>query len=377
MFLFLHRTLIAHGNGSVTDDFTTVYQAIRRFVEGVPVYNENYTYVDPHYLYSPGATLFLTPLGMLGNGEAVRWLFVFANACGIVAAIALLCVIAHQSLRSWVFPGAIATAFLTESVTNTLVFSNINGLLLLALCLFYWSFLREKTLLAGVILGVAILIKPLFLPLLFLPTVRGALSTIGIALSVVVALNIAGFALVPGASDYITVVLPYLDIVRDYSNSSLPGLAVYFGTPGWIKWSLFMFFAAVIVLGLIALLRVRHNQPEVWLLSTGSLLLTGVFFLSSLGQMYYSMLLFPLVFTAFFRQSAAHYPTLWIGFYLALSADNWQSNEWVNVGRWFHFFQATIGWGMIILTIAISAVMWWTQEKHQRKDFREPQPAEA
>ena len=180
-----------------------------------------------------------------------------------------------------------------------------------------------------------------------------------------------------GASDYITVVLPYLDIVRDYSNSSLPGLAVYFGTPGWIKWSLFMFFAAVIVLGLIALLRVRHNQPEVWLLSTGSLLLTGVFFLSSLGQMYYSMLLFPLVFTAFFRQSAAHYPTLWIGFYLALSADNWQSNEWVNVGRWFHFFQATIGWGMIILTIAISAVMWWTQEKHQRKDFREPQPAEA
>lgn len=226
VFLFLHRTLIAHGNGSVTDDFTTVYQAIRRFVEGVPVYNENYTYVDPHYLYSPGATLFLTPLGMLGNGEAVRWLFVFANACGIVAAIALLCVIAHQSLRSWVFPGAIATAFLTESVTNTLVFSNINGLLLLALCLFYWSFLREKTLLAGVILGVAILIKPLFLPLLFLPAVRGALSTIGIALSVVVALNIAGFALVPGASDYITVVLPYLDIVRDYSNSSLPGLAV-------------------------------------------------------------------------------------------------------------------------------------------------------
>lgn len=376
VFLFLHRTLIAHGNGSVTDDFTTVYSAIRRFLDGVPVYNETYYFVDPHYLYSPGATLFLSPLGLFGNGELVRWVFVFANAFAIMAAIALLCAIARQPLSSWVFPGSIAAAFLTESVTNTLVFSNINGLLLLTLSTFYWASLRNRKILAGLILGVAILIKPLFLPLLFIPAVRGAISTLSVALGVVVAFNLAGWALVPSAGDYVTVVLPYLDIVRDYSNSSLPGLGVYFGMPGWLQTSLFLVFAAIIIIGLVALLRVRIQQPEVWMMTTGSLLLTGVFFLSSLGQMYYSMLLFPLVFTAFFRQSAAHYPTLWIGLYLALSGDNWQSNEWVDAGRWFHFFQATVGWGMIILTVCVAAVLWWAQE-HPRKDSRDRQPTTA
>ena len=63
MILVAHRLIILSINGDVTDDFSTVYYALRRFIEGVPVYNENYHHVDPHYLYSPGATLLLSPLG--------------------------------------------------------------------------------------------------------------------------------------------------------------------------------------------------------------------------------------------------------------------------------------------------------------------------
>ena len=61
--LALHRVFVLALNGSVTDDFTTVHSAVRRSLDGVPVYNEIYHHVDPHYLYNPGATLLLTPLG--------------------------------------------------------------------------------------------------------------------------------------------------------------------------------------------------------------------------------------------------------------------------------------------------------------------------
>lgn len=51
----LHRIVLIPQNQHPTDDFTTVWDALHRFRDGVPVYNENYSFVDPHYLYSPAA----------------------------------------------------------------------------------------------------------------------------------------------------------------------------------------------------------------------------------------------------------------------------------------------------------------------------------
>src|SRR5699024_9162047 len=91
-----------------------------------------------------------------------------------------------RSLREPVLPIAIAIAFSTESVINTLTFSNINGILLLLLSVFLYCFLGAFTrlketdtpdgktpgastlrYLAGLAIGLAIVIKPQFAPLLF------------------------------------------------------------------------------------------------------------------------------------------------------------------------------------------------------------------
>ena len=88
VLLIIHRVFVLARQGSPTDDFTTVWAATRRFVERVPVYNEVYHYVDPHYLYNPGATLLLSPLGLSADPNAVRPLFILANALAIIAALA-------------------------------------------------------------------------------------------------------------------------------------------------------------------------------------------------------------------------------------------------------------------------------------------------
>lgn len=356
--LFMHRIFVLAVNGSITDDFSTVYYALRRFLEGQPIYNETYYFVDPHYLYSPGATLFLSPLGMLTDFDAARLVFIIANALGIVAAPAILTRLFGYSLQSAVWPASITFAFLTEAVRNTLVFSNINGLLLLALCGFLALLYHDRRWSAGLVLGVAILIKPIFAPLLFLPFVKANWQSFVGAISIPVVFNVVAWVNVPSSHDYVTRTIPYLGEIRDFSNSSLPGMAVYFGMPKWQEQVWFFVFAGFVIVGLLGLLRFRYSDPLLWLTSTSSLLLSGVFFLSSLGQMYYSMLLFPLIFTVLLRRSAMQSWVAWLATYCFLSPDDWRSEEWLNTGRWLSYLKPTIGWGLIIIVIAVSAALW-------------------
>ncbi|MDU0477843.1 glycosyltransferase family 87 protein [Staphylococcus chromogenes] len=364
--LILHRVFVLAVNGSITDDFSTVYYALRRYLDGVEIYNENYSYVDPHYLYSPGATLFLSPLGMVEEFSTARMCFIVANALAIVAALAILTRLFGFSLRSFVWPLAISLAFATESVRNTLVFSNINGILLLALCGFYALLLRERRWAAGVVLGFAILIKPIFAPLLFLPFAKANWQTILSALAIPVALNAVAWWTIPTSHSYVTRTIPYLGQTRDFANSSLPGMALYFGMPPWQEKFWFFFFAAVVIVGLLALLRYRYSDPLLWVVATSSLLLAGVFFLSSLGQMYYSMLLFPLLFTVTLRRSPMHTWVAWLAAYGFLSADEWRttSEDWIDFGNWLSYLKPTIGWALIIICIATSAVIWVVSSPH-------------
>lgn len=363
----LHVLAVRAVNGNVTDDFSTVYYAIRRAIEGVSVYNETYFYVDPHYLYNPGATLLLYPLGLISDFTTARVVFVLCNAIAIVAALGLLTRMFGYSLRSLVWPASLLAAFSTEAVQNTLVFSNINGLLLLALVGFLWALLNQHNIAAGVILGVAILIKPLFAPLLFLPFVRFQWSTVGIGMLVPAAVNAIAWPAIPHAGDYVTRTMPYLREVRDYANSSLPGAAVYFGMPTWQKNLWFVLFALAIIVALCILLRYRHTEPLFWACTTSSLLLTGVFFLSSLGQMYYSMLLFPLVFTVLLKRSIMHSWLSWLAVFCFYSPALWAWEDYQIYGRWIDLFRGTFGWGTILIVTCVFSVLWlrreWTRPK--------------
>nr|WP_293952091.1 glycosyltransferase family 87 protein [uncultured Corynebacterium sp.] len=367
IILMAHRFFILAINGSVTDDFTTVYSALRRFIEGTPVYNEIYHHVDPHYLYNPGATLLLAPLGYITDFTLARLAFIAVNLVAIVIALGIMTRMVGFALRSMVWPLSIALAMLTETVQNTLIFSNINGILLLMMVLFLWCVIHEKSWIGGLIIGLAILVKPMFLPLLFLPLVKKQWGALIIGVLMPVAFNLAAWPLVPGASDYITRTMPYLGETRDFANSSLPGLAIYFGMPSWMELTWFLVFGFMVGIAVLALLRFRNTEPFFWAATTSGILLTGVFFLSSLGQMYYSMMIFPMIFTLLTPRSVFHNWVAWMAAFLFLTPSTFASPHWPDIARWVEFFRATAGWGLLIAVTFVSAVIWFMADIRKKR----------
>ena len=167
----IHRTIVVTTNGNITDDFKPVYRAVLNFRHGWDIYNEHFDYVDPHYLYPPGGTLLMAPFGYLPFAES-RYLFIAINSAAIVLAGYVLLKMFKFSLTSVAAPALLLAMFCTESVTNTLVFTNINGVILLLEVLFLRWLLDgrpSRQWWAGIAIGLTVVVKPALLPLLLLP----------------------------------------------------------------------------------------------------------------------------------------------------------------------------------------------------------------
>ena len=78
----------------------------------------------------------------------------------------------------------------------------------------------------------------------------------------------------------------------------------------------------------------------------------ALFFLSSLGQMYYSMMFFPNDVHRCTAQSVLHSWVAWVAVYCFFSPDSWVSHRWYAISRWTAFTLPTVGWGLLILVIA-------------------------
>lgn len=365
LLLVFHRVVIVALNGTTTDDFTTVHSAMRRFLQGIPVYEQDYTHVDPLYLYNPGATLLLSPLGWMDLTVA-RCGFIVVNALAIIGALAVLIKLVGRNLRSPVFPASIILAFATEAVTNTLAFTNINGILFLAMAVFLWGILdshRRSHIIAGLVLGLAILIKPQFGPLLFLTLVKKRWLSAALSIAVPVIFNAVAWPLTPGASGYLDKLVPYLGQTRDFANSSWPGVQAYFGLGDAPFYAVWLAAAAACAFSILGLLKWRDTEPVFWALTTSGAIMAGIFFLSSLGQQYYSMWLIPLVFTVFLPRSVFHTVPAWCVAFLFLAPVKWTSVPWPTAGYWMAVFSATIGWGLLIVLIAASVAGWWRQDE--------------
>ena len=380
ILLIIHRlVVVAFPAHRTTDDFSPVYRSLRAFLAGEPIYDQDYSLVVPHYLYNPGATLLLSPLGAIGHAGLARLLFVAANIGAVCLALALLCRLTGRRLSGPVFPVAIALALATEAVTNTVSFGNINGVLLLALTVFLWALVRAHNdrahaaasrpwlgWVAGAVLGLAITVKPQFAPLVVLPICllhwRPVLPAVGIP----VALNAVAWPLVTDPDNFTGKLLPYLSQTRDFANSSLPGVAAYLGWPNWLTASLWAVFALLAVVGFVFLLRRRHTDVVSWALTSASLILLTVMFLSSLGQQYYSQWLFPLLFTAFLPRTVMVSTGALIGTALCLFPAGWATSLAPLWGRWAGTFIGTVGWALLLCAISGAALGWFAAERSQK-----------
>ncbi|MDT5251509.1 MAG: arabinofuranan 3-O-arabinosyltransferase, partial [Mycobacterium sp.] len=343
----IHRTIVVTTNGNITDDFKPVYRAALNFRHGWDIYNEHFDYVDPHYLYPPGGTLIMAPFGYLPFAES-RYLFIALNSAAIIIAAYVLLRMFNFRLTSVAAPALLLAMFCTESVTNTLVFTNINGCILLLEVLFLWWLLDgrvSRQWWAGISIGLALVVKPVLLPLLLLPLLNRQWRAVLAAIVVPVAFNLAALPLVVHPLDFVTRTLPYTLGVRDYFNSSIEGNGVYFGLPTWLILSLRILFTLLAIGSLWLLYRYyRTRDPRFWFTTSSGVLLLWSWLVLSLSQGYYSMMLFPFLMTVVLPNSVIRNWPAWLGIYGFLTMDRWLLFNWMYIGRPLEYLKITYGW---------------------------------
>ncbi len=345
----LQRLIVLVPNGNKTDDFTTVYTAAVHFLRNEPVYTENYDTVAPHYLYPPSGTLLMAPFGYF-DPETARYIFVGLSTLALLVALYVLLRMFGFGLNSVVAPVVLFFAITTEAVTSTLVFTNFNCFVLLAEVVTLALLLKRKDLWAGIPLGLSFAVKPLLAVLLILIIVNRQWKALIGAIAVPLVLLAGGWVLSADPRSYISRTMPYIGQARDYYNSSISGNAQYFGLPGWLELAL-KALVVILALGSLWLLwrYYRTSNELLWLTTSLGILLTTQWLVGSLGQGYYSMLLFPMLMTVVYRSSVLGNWASWVAVYGFLSYDYWLSGKWPALGRSLAYLKCTLGWSLLII----------------------------
>jgi arabinofuranan 3-O-arabinosyltransferase len=354
ILMVIHRSYVLATNGYITDDYGPVYRAVVNFKMGWDIYNEHFDQVDPHYLYPPGGTLIMAPFGYLPV-DASRYWFITFNTIAIVIAACLLVKLFKFSLGSVALPALLVAMFCTESVVNTLVFGNINGCVLLLEVLFFRWLLDRKVnhqWWAGVAIGLSLVVKPLLAPLLLLPLLNRQWRPLVTAVLVPLVFNAAAWPLISDPMDYVTRTVPYIFSIRDYFNSSIQGNGTYYGLPLWLILLLRLTFLVLAVASLWLLYRYyRTRDPLFWMATSSGVLLIGSYLVLSLGQGYYSMMLFPFLMTVVLPNSVIRNWPAWLAIYGFMSADRWLLGHWPTTGRFLEYMKFTYGWCLMLIVV--------------------------
>jgi arabinofuranan 3-O-arabinosyltransferase len=225
-------------------------------------------------------------------------------------------------------PALLLAMFCTESVTNTIVFTNINGCVLLAEVLFFRWLLSGKVSdewWAGVAIGLSLVVKPVLAVLLLLPLLNRQWRTLVTAIAVPLVFNAAAWPLVSDPMNFVKRTVPYILGTRDYFNSSIQGNGTYFGLPGWLILLLRIVFTVLAVVCICLLYRYyRKRDPLFWMLTSSGVLLTASWLVLSLAQGYYSMMLFPFLMTVVLPNST---------------------------GRYLEYMKITYGWSLLLIVV--------------------------
>ena len=346
----LNRVLIRAVNGDITDDYNPVYRAALAFLNREPVYTANFDSVDPHYLYPPGATMLLSPIAVI-DPERSRWLFIIASTIAILVALYILLRIFGFDLKSVAAPVLLLAAFASETVTNTLVFTNFNGFVLLGEVAFIAFLLKRRDLWAGVAIGLTLVIKPMLIPLLIIPLMTRQWKVFIPAIAIPVVTTAIAWPLAADPMDFVRRTVPYLLQTRDYFNRAIVGNGLYYGLPDLMVLAMRGVLGIMVLVSLWILYRYCREDRLFFIATTSGLVLTAHWLLGSLGQMYYSMMLFPLLMTVVLKNSVLRNWPAWLAIYGFMSYDRWLSGRFFTEGRALDYLRTTFGWSLLIIVI--------------------------
>ena len=354
-----HRSFILAVNGHRTDDWAPVYDAALDYLNQRPVYDGDYTSVDPHYLYPPSGTLLMSPFAVF-DPDTSRWIFIAGSVIALIICAYLLCRMFGYRASSWVFPATLLFMFLTESVTNTLTFTNSNAFVLFGMIAFLTLLRSGNVWWAGVAIGITLAVKPVLAPLLLLPLLNRQWKAIITAVAVPLVLNAAAWPYANDPMAFVTRTAPYLFETRNYYNSSIAGMGLYLGVAPWLVILLRIAFLAMGIFSLWFLYRYyRRDNQVLWLTTSSGVLLLTTFLCGSLGQGYYSMLLFPLLMTVFVAGSTIRNWPAWLGIYGCFTYDGFGWKRFEPLGRWMEYTKVTWGWSLLMVAVFCVLLFRW------------------
>jgi alpha-1,2-mannosyltransferase len=264
-------------------DFDTFWHSAVALVEGADIYE---TPAKLTNLNPPLLTLLLVPLAWLDVLTAYR---VFAAFTLVVVAVAVLAVARELRLKRPVTALALLAVLASSPLHGTLVLGQIYPLLLAGLVAGWIAERRGRPVLAAVLYGVTVALKPSLAPLLILPAVQRRWVPLRAGIVAAAAATLLG-VLAAGPSSAIAwlriaVTEPVPDTV---DNASLPGLAVRFGVPSVVG----MLLGAAVLVGTLVWIGRRRDRIDPAGTAPWAVLAAGLLF-SPIAWHNYLMLLWP------------------------------------------------------------------------------------
>jgi alpha-1,2-mannosyltransferase len=264
-------------------DFDTFWHSAVALVAGEDIYD---TPAKLTNLNPPLLTMLLVPFAWLDALTAYR---VFAAFTLLLVAAAVLAVARELRLSRSVTVLALVAVLASSPLHGTLVLGQIYPLLLAGLVAGWIAERRGRPVLAAVLYGITVALKPSIVPLLLLPAVQRRWQPLRAGIAAAAVATLLGVLAAGPSSGIEWLRIAFTEPVPDtVDNASLPGLAVRFGVPSVLG----MLLGAAVLVGTLAWIGRNRDRIDPAGTAPWAVLAAGLLF-SPIAWHNYLMLLWP------------------------------------------------------------------------------------
>jgi arabinofuranan 3-O-arabinosyltransferase len=264
-------------------DFDTFWHSAVALVAGADIYD---TPAKLTNLNPPLLTVLLVPFAWLDALTAYR---VFMVLTLLLVAAAVLAVARELRLSRTATVLALLAVLASSPLHGTLVLGQIYPLLLAGLVAGWIAERRGRPVLAAVLYGVTVALKPSLAPILLLPAVQRRWGPLRAGIAAAAVATLAGVLIAGPSSAIEWLKIAFTEPVPDtVDNASLPGLAVRFGVPSVFG----MLTGLAVLVGTLVWIGRRRDRIDPAGTAPWAVLAAGLLF-APIAWHNYLLLLFP------------------------------------------------------------------------------------